>query len=144
MYYNAIKMVYPNMNIITSTVSVNPQLGDTGGDYHQYTRRDQCASQFNYSDDFSTMHKTLIGEYANIQDNIVEGGGDNFGEAKRMWASWVGIVAEAVFLIGAEGNTDHIIGTSYAPLFANLNDYQWTVSSLPGFHDLFTQYALTA
>lgn len=49
-----------------------------------------------------------------------------------MWASWVGTVAEAVFLIGAERNTDHIIGASYASLPANLNDFQWTVSSPRG------------
>jgi alpha-L-arabinofuranosidase len=128
MYYNAIKAAYPDMNIIASAVSVNIQLSNAGDD-HQYTRPDQFVSQFNYFDDFSTAHKTLIGEYANIQDNLAGGGGANFGEPKRIWASWVGTVAEAVVWIGSERNTDHIIGASYAPLLANLNDYQWTVIS---------------
>jgi alpha-N-arabinofuranosidase len=53
-----------------------------------------------------------------------------------MWASWVGTVVEAVFLIGIERNTDHIIGASYAALLANLNDYQWTVSFLLAYDSL--------
>ncbi len=125
------------MNVIASTVAVNPQIGNAGGDYHQYTRPDQFVSQFHFFDSFSRVHKTLIGEYANIQDNKPGGGGANFSQPKRMWGSWVGTVAEAVFLIGAERNTDHVIGASYAPLLANLNDFQWTVSFLPGFEDLY-------
>jgi len=99
MYYNAIKAVYPNMNVIASTVAVNPQIGNAGGDYHQYTRPDQFVSQFDYFDSFSRVHKTLIGEYAHIQDNIPGGGGANFGQPKRMWAGWVGTAAEAVFFV---------------------------------------------
>jgi alpha-N-arabinofuranosidase len=136
MFYNAIKALYPSMNVIASTVAVSPQVGDAGGDYHQYTRPDQFVQQFNYFDNFSLSHKALIGEYANVQDNIAGGGGANFSEPKRMWASWIGTVAEAVFLLGAERNTDHIIGASYAPLLANLNNFQWTVSFLLGLGDV--------
>jgi alpha-L-arabinofuranosidase len=118
------------MNIIASTVAVNPQIGNAGGDYHQYTRPDYFVSQSHYFDDFSLVHKTLIGEYATIQDNTPTLQGPNWSAPKNMWPIWVGTVAEAVFLIGAERNTDHMIGAAYAPLFNNLNNYQWTVSSL--------------
>lgn len=41
------------------------------------------------------------------------------------WPYWIGSVAEAVFTIGMERNADRVWGWSYAPLFQNLNAYQW-------------------
>lgn len=49
---------------------------------------------------------------------------------KNAWPNWIGSVAEAVFLIGAERNADRIWGATFAPLFQNLNSYQWAVSTL--------------
>jgi alpha-N-arabinofuranosidase len=37
-------------------------------------------------------------------------------------------VAEGVYLLGAERNGDRIWGATFAPLFQNLNSYQWAVS----------------
>jgi alpha-L-arabinofuranosidase len=105
-------------------VAVNPQIGNAGGDYHQYTRPDYFASQFNFFDHFPTAHKTLIGEYANVQPNAPTLQGTDWDAPKFEYPVWVGTVAEAVFLIGAERNTDQIIGAAYAPLFNNLNSYQ--------------------
>jgi alpha-N-arabinofuranosidase len=39
-------------------------------------------------------------------------------------------VAEAVFLLGTERNGDKVWGATFAPLFQNLNSYQWAVSTL--------------
>lgn len=44
--------------------------------------------------------------------------------------AWIGSVGEAIFTLGAERNTDKIIGASYAPGFQNLNSYQWAVGPL--------------
>lgn len=42
------------------------------------------------------------------------------------WAYWIGSVAEAIFVLGAERNADRVWGLSYAPLLQNLNSYQWS------------------
>jgi alpha-N-arabinofuranosidase len=60
---------------------------------------------------------------------------------------WIGTVAEAVFLIGAERNADKVIGSTYvsyfricftrweltmeqAPFMMNLDNYQWSPTML--------------
>lgn len=125
-FYYAIKSAYPNITVIASTVQVDPwPAAGAAGDYHQYTRPDQFVSQFNFFDNFTSEHPTLIGEYANIQPNIPAGGGANFSVPRSPWPFWIGSVAEAVFLLGAERNADKIIGASYAPTLQNLNSYEW-------------------
>lgn len=42
------------------------------------------------------------------------------------WAYWIGSVAEAIFVLGAERNADRVWGLSYAPLLQNLNSYEWS------------------
>lgn len=42
------------------------------------------------------------------------------------WAYWIGSVAEAIFILGAERNADRVWGLSYAPLLQNLNSYEWS------------------
>jgi alpha-N-arabinofuranosidase len=37
---------------------------------------------------------------------------------------WTGVVSEGLFTIGAEINSDVVIGASYAPLLYNLNGHQ--------------------
>jgi len=128
MFYDAITAVYPNMTVIGSTVAINPFPGDASGDYHQYTRPDYFVSQFNFFDNSNTttrQHKTLVGEYATVQPNEQGQLGVNWTEARSPFPFWIGSVAEAVFLLGIERNADKIIGASYAPLFQNLNSYQW-------------------
>lgn len=68
----------------------------------------------------------MIGEYATIEPNIAAGGGPNWTAPRPEFPFWIGSVGEAVFLIGAERNSDLILGASYAPTFQNLNAYQWT------------------
>jgi hypothetical protein len=58
------------MNVIASIIAVNPQIGNAGGDYHQYTRPDQFLSQFDYFDSFSRVHKTLIGQAAEGRTSV--------------------------------------------------------------------------
>ncbi|OCL10938.1 glycoside hydrolase family 51 protein [Glonium stellatum] len=124
-FYTAIKAVYPDILVMASTVAYNFGT-DAAGDYHQYTRPDYFVGQFNYFDHFRTGHKTLIGEYAAVQPNIPAGGGVNWSLPKWKFPMWIGTVAEAVFLIGAERNADKLFGASYAPLLQNLNSYEWS------------------
>lgn len=124
------------MNIVASTITLTTAALDATplslGDYHQYSRPDYFVSLFNRTDHYSTVHKTLIGEYACVQPNQKGRLGVDWGLPQSPWSTWIGTISEAVFLIGAERNTDHVIGSSYAPLLQNLNSYEWTVS-----HSLF-------
>lgn len=124
-FYNAITAAYPNITIIASTIALEPFPGNASGDYHQYTRPDQFVQQFSMFDNYTSQHKTLVGEYADIQPNQPQGGGANFSEPRSVWPFWIGTVAEAVFLIGLERNAEAIIGASYAPTLQNLNSYEW-------------------
>jgi alpha-N-arabinofuranosidase len=116
------------MKVIASTVALTNRPGTSGGDYHQYTRPDYFVSQYNFFDQFPTAHDTLIGEYAHVQPNSRTLVGTDWNAPKLPYPIWIGTVSEAIFLIGAERNTDHIIGASFAPLLQNMNSYEWSVS----------------
>ena len=127
MFYDAIKAKYPDMHVIASTVAYALP-GDALGDYHEYTRPDYFVGQFNFFDQANATHKTLIGEYAVVQPNIAAGGGVNWNNPRSPYPFWIGSVAEAVFLLGAERNADAILGASYAPLLQDISTsaaYQW-------------------
>ncbi len=47
---------------------------------------------------------------------------------------WRGAVSEAVYTLGAERNSDVVIGASYAPLFSNLNSMQWAPDLIGELH----------
>ncbi|KAL2351838.1 alpha-L-arabinofuranosidase A [Cryomyces antarcticus] len=130
LFFKAIRAAYPNITIIASTVAVVPfNEAGAAGDYHEYTRPDTFVSKFGFFDNYTSEHPVLVGEYAIIQPNDVN-------ERDAVWTGprnerkrfpwWTGSVSEAVYAIGMERNTDHIIGASYAPLLQNLNSYEWS------------------
>jgi len=123
-FYDAVKAKYPDVTIIASTSGMSLP-GNAGQDYHVYNRPDLLANQFDYFDHFSRSHKTLIGEYANIEQDTKGDPGVDWNAARQTFPWWAGAVSEAVFTIGAERNSDVIIGASYAPLLCNLNSHQW-------------------
>lgn len=124
-FYDAIHTRWPDITIVASTVEITLPSTHAAGDYHQYTRPDYFVSQYSFFDHNASYPQTLIGEYATVQPNIAAGGGVNWNAARSPWPFWIGTVAEAVFLIGAERNSDAILGASYAPLLQNLNSYEW-------------------
>ncbi|KAL9115357.1 MAG: hypothetical protein Q9227_000678 [Pyrenula ochraceoflavens] len=127
MFYNALKNAYPDLNVIASTVDVDLP-GDALGDYHEYTRPDYFVGQFNFFDQNTAAHKTLIGEYATVQPNVPQGGGVNWNDPRSPYPFWIGTVGEAVFLLGAERNAAAILGASYAPTLQDISNpdaYQW-------------------
>jgi alpha-N-arabinofuranosidase len=133
MFYDAISEVYPELSIVSSTGDYTA-IGGSGAnatftDYHIYTRPDTFVSKFGTFDHASREYKTLIGEYACVQENLKDTiAGVNWDLPKYEWPVWVGAVSEAIWSIGAERNGDAVIGMSYAPGFQNLNSYEWTVS----------------
>jgi alpha-N-arabinofuranosidase len=61
----------------------------------------------------------LIGEIAAVQYNGAEIDWSNRHFSLYPW--WIGSVAEAVFLLGAERNANKIIGTTYVGCHTSLN-----------------------
>lgn len=47
------------------------------------------------------------------------------GSPRSMFPFWYGSVAEAIYLLSGERNSDKVIGAAYAPSFMNLNRWQW-------------------
>ncbi|ORY07778.1 glycoside hydrolase superfamily [Clohesyomyces aquaticus] len=126
-FKDAINSKYPDILVMASTADYNfAETENAGEDYHEYTRPDYFVGQFGFFDNFTRGFKTMIGEYAAVQPNIPQGGGVDWNATRWAFPMWIGTVAEAVFLIGAERNADKIFGAAYAPTFQNLNSYQWT------------------
>ncbi|KAH6853839.1 glycoside hydrolase superfamily [Chaetomium sp. MPI-CAGE-AT-0009] len=123
MFYDAIKAKYPDIFIFSSTEQFVYK--ESGQDYHKYTRADYSVSQFDLFDNWADGHPIIIGEYATIQNNTGKIEDADWDAPKNKWSNWIGSVAEAVFILGAERNGDRVWGTTFAPLFQNLNSYQW-------------------
>ncbi|KAF7198284.1 Alpha-L-arabinofuranosidase A [Pseudocercospora fuligena] len=132
-FYDAITPLYPNITLIASYYDVyepsgTPELPGTAGDYHEYALPVTMSSQFNQFDNYTSEHPILIGEYAVVEP-------DGYNRTEVTWEEgapraftpfWYGSVAEAIFLLGAvERNADKVIGAAYAPIFQNLNRWQW-------------------
>jgi alpha-L-arabinofuranosidase len=115
LFYNAIKSNYPPMHLIAPNWggSIPSSAPVEIEDQHYYA----SASTF---DSYSTMYdsynragpKVFVGEYA-----VTSGYG--------VYGNLTSALGEAAFMTGMERNSDVVQMASYAPLFANLNDYQW-------------------
>ena len=116
LFYDAIKSNYPSMHLIAP--------GNWAGG-PPWSRPVEIEDQHFYStpgtfDSYATMFdnytrngaKVFVGEYA------VTSGYGTYGNLTSA-------LAEAAFMTGLERNSDIVEMASYAPLFANLNGYQW-------------------
>lgn len=132
-FYQAIHAAYPDITLISSTGDLTAFAGHSGTDYHEYARPNIYASQFGLWDNVDRSHPVLLGEYATIQANKADPSTPvdwSGAEARLQYPIWVGAVGEAIYTLGAERNSDVVIGASYAPGFQNLNNFQWAVSLL--------------
>ena len=115
-FYNTISKAYPKLQIIASTNEPDclPKSLPKGVwvDYHDYNTPDGLVGQFNFFDNLDRAVPYYVGEYA---QNKVE------------YPIMKGSVAEAVFMIGIERNSDLVKMASYAPLLQLTNSTQWTV-----------------
>lgn len=148
-FYDAITAAYPNMTIIASFYDVDGATPpfNASGDFHEYAIPVQMSSQFGFFDNYTSAHPLLLGEYAVVEY-------DQNGTSSPSWLAgagrafapfWSGSVAEAIYLLGAERNSDKIIGASYAPSFQNLNRWEWIPNLIeydayPGHTTLSTSY----
>ncbi len=85
-------------------------------DEHFYKSPDWFIKNVNRYDKCDrTMPKILIGEYAAHTSD----------EVKSRRNNWYVALAEAALLTGVEKNSDHVVMTCYAPLFAKSDHQQW-------------------
>lgn len=112
-YYDAIKAKYPHIITIADT-----RLRDAPVEYvddHFYVRPARFFHMWDYFDDVPRNGpKIYVGEYA---VNRGVGHGNLFGA-----------LAEAVFMLDMEKNSDLVKMCSYAPLFENVNQPDWPVN----------------
>ncbi len=127
-FYNAIKAVYPHMQIIATT-SVKSRVPDMI-DQHFYESPEWFADNTSYYDRYSRAGpKVMVGEYAARPD------GSMIGQGTATLGTALG---EAAWMTGLERNADVVLMASYAPLFQNVNAYQWSPDLIS--YDSLTSY----
>lgn len=129
-FYDAIHKAYPDLTLIASTdnSSCLPSTLPEGVwlDYHDYNTPDGLVEQFAKFDNMDRAVPYFIGEYSRWE---IE------------WPQMQGSVAEAVFMIGLERNSDVVKMAAYAPLLQLVNATQWTVCCWA--HHFFFESELT-
>ncbi|MBC8064801.1 MAG: carbohydrate binding domain-containing protein [Chlorobia bacterium] len=111
--YRAIKQKYPQVNLIANLWGGRPQSTPVDIlDEHYYSNPEFFVSNADRYDNYDRKRpKIYVGEYAVTQGNGV--------------GSLKGALAEAAFMAGMERNSDIVTMSSYAPLFANVNNKAW-------------------
>ncbi|KAF2169509.1 glycoside hydrolase family 51 protein [Zasmidium cellare ATCC 36951] len=117
-FYQALSPRYPNVNYI-STVEWTPPSG-VAVDLHPYGNESYFKSLFNAFDHKPRSIPLFVAEYAvtNSGNNTGQTGAQTFGMA----------LAEAIFLLGCERNSDVVKGTSYGALIKSYDEAPDTVA----------------
>jgi alpha-N-arabinofuranosidase len=120
--YNAIHAAYPSITVIASTsqASCLPSGGVPAGawtDIHFYSNPSTFVGMFNYFDHWTRSTGVFVGEYAVTS---------NDAGATTWWSTLQNAVAEAVFMIGMERNSDIVKMASYAPLLEHWDLAEWS------------------
>ncbi|KAI8031869.1 Alpha-L-arabinofuranosidase 1 [Camellia lanceoleosa] len=111
-FYDAIKLAYLDIKIISNCDGSNQQL-DHPADFYDYHIYSDSNSVFCLAHKFD--HTSRSGPKAFVSEYAVTGKDAGIG-------SLLAALAEAGFLIGVERNSDIVEMSSYAPLFVNTND----------------------
>ena len=127
---NAIKSKYPDFKIVNSSGTdpdggrfdlLNDSLRARHADIideHYYRKPEWFLQNANRYDDYNKNGaKIFAGEYAAQSDQTVSVNNKN---------NWLTALSEAAFMTGLERNADVVYMASYAPLFANIDAWQWT------------------
>jgi alpha-N-arabinofuranosidase len=123
-FYNALSQRFPNITFMattTSSISSPPSVDD-----HDYQVPLHFIQNFRrYEKIPRPAPKVLVGEFSVINDN--DSYIDNPFAGKRIdYPSIKSAVAESIYRIGFERNSDVIIGGCYAPVLQNVHNTQWT------------------
>ncbi len=128
-FQEAIKKIYPNINLVTSSGTdpsgarydyLNKSLRAMNVDIideHFYRNREWFLQNAKRYDTFPrTGPKVMAGEYASHAESPITGSKKN---------NWQSALSEAAFMTGLERNADVVQLASYAPLFSNIDAWQW-------------------
>ncbi len=119
LFYNAIHAAFPALQTIATSTSTGGSPYDVL-DEHYYNSPQWFEANSNMYDNRPRgSTKVFIGEYASNQGSPTNNMNSALGDA-----SW---------LLGLERNSDLVTMSSYAPLWANVNGYQWP-TNLIGFN----------
>lgn len=129
-FTKAIKEKYPNIKLVNSSGTdpngdrfdyLNGELRKMNADIideHYYRRPEWFLENASRYDNYDRKgSKIFAGEYAAQSDKTVSVNNRN---------NWQTAIAEAAFMTGMERNADVVCMASYAPLFANIDGWQWT------------------
>ncbi len=116
-FYNAIIAAYPTMNIIADSFGTIPTTAPVQIlDEHYYNSASWFAQNSTRYDSYSRSGpKIFVGEYAVAYDI-----GPGFA------ATLQNAIGEAAWMTGLERNSDIVAMACYAPLFANVNNQDWS------------------
>jgi hypothetical protein len=115
LFYDAIKKRYPSMRLIANEPTTLRPADII--DEHDYSSPQHFASQTGRYDRYDRKGpKIYMGEYAATE-------GVGLGNLKAA-------LGESAYMIGMERNSDHVIMSSYAPLFVNVNDRAWNPDAI--------------
>ncbi|CAI8613751.1 unnamed protein product [Vicia faba] len=121
-FYNAIRRVYPDIQIISNCDASLKPLDHPADLYDYHTYPFEAQRMFSNARVFDKTPrngpKAFVSEYALI------------GEKQAKQGTLLGAVSEAGFLIGLETNSDHVVMASYAPLFVNAHDRMWNPDAI--------------
>jgi len=119
-FYNAIHPKYPEVKIICNYKSIKDGVVEIKDD-HKYGTPEDFIRDFNKYDKADRKGPEIyVGEYG-CTKNVGQG-------------NLTGALAEAVYLMGLEKNSDIVSMSSYAPLFFHVNDNAWPVNMI-GFNN---------
>jgi alpha-N-arabinofuranosidase len=123
-FYNALRQKHPNINFIATTtgqIASPPAVDD-----HTYTVPLSFIQNFRRFENVRRpTPKILAGEFAVVNDN--DSYIKNPFEGQRLdYPSIKSAVAESIYRIAFERNSDVIIGGCYAPVLQNINSTKWT------------------
>ncbi|KAK2804244.1 hypothetical protein FQN51_002333 [Onygenales sp. PD_10] len=120
-FYNAIHERYPEINLIASTADYLPAEKPQGLwlTFHTYSNPSQLVDMFNKFDNVDRNFPWSVSEFA---CSFLESTSDQNIPEPTMRCT----VAEAVFMIGMERNSDIVKTEAYAPVLRHLSGTQWT------------------
>jgi alpha-N-arabinofuranosidase len=123
-FYSALKEKFPEINFIATTtaqISSPPIVDD-----HNYEVPQFFINNFRrYENIPRPTPEVVVGEFSviNDDDSYIN---NPFSGPRLDYPSVKGAVAESIYRIGLERNTDVIIGNCYAPVLQNIDYTQWT------------------
>jgi len=129
-FAKAVKAKYPGIDLVSSAGpspdgelfdTASKRLGELKADYideHYYAKADWFRANVGRYDKYARGGpKIFAGEYAAQSVNTGSENNKN---------TWDCAISEAAFMTGLERNADVVGMASYAPLFANVDAWQWT------------------